>query len=336
MAFSIFALDNEFAVATGANVNSSPGQSGFDYPPTSSTNLVITVKEGDTDPRLFEVGDIFDISFGGPGGAHVLTDAVVIRSDATPDGTGGVIVFEGRDENGDLTQVVWTSDFDLESWYFDNFVAGQPPQFYTTDQNAAYSHSFVCFAGDTRIATALGGICAADLWEGDRLETLDAGSQPVLWMRRRQVAGQGADAPVLFSPGTIGNFAPLRLSQQHRVLVRSPLAELMFGSSEVLVPAKAMVNGVDIRIDPCARIEYVHMLLPAHHLVFAEGALCESLLPGEVVQRRIDLPPALAQRPYTAARPLLTFTEAMVLLGTGPFPLPPVHRRGVRSAAAAL
>ncbi|MEZ5714709.1 MAG: Hint domain-containing protein [Paracoccaceae bacterium] len=212
----------------------------------------------------------------------------------------------------------------METWYFDNFVGGQPPEFYTSDQNAAYSHSFVCFAGDTRIATALGGIRAADLWPGDLVDTLDAGPQPVRWMGRRTVPGQGPNAPVLFTPGAIGNHSPLRLSQQHRVLVRSPLAELMFGSPEVLVPAKALVDGADIRIAPCARIDYVHLLLPAHGLLFAEGALCESLLPGSQAQEAVDLPPALARLPYPAARPVLSFAEALALLGTGPDPrLPP-------------
>lgn len=337
MALSLFAPDNEFAVATGSNVNSSPGRSDFDYPPTSSHDLVITAHDGDPDPRLFEVGDSYDVSYDGPGGAHTLSDAVVIRSDSAP-GSGGVIVFEGQDENGDLTQVVWTPDFDLETWYYDNFVGGQAPEYYTTDQNAAYTHSFVCFSGDTRIATALGGIRATDLWEGDLIETLDAGPQPVRWVGRRKVPGQGPNAPVLFTPGAIGNHSPLRLSQQHRVLIRSPLAELMFGASEVLVPAKALVNGEDIHLAPCARIDYVHLLLPAHGLLFAEGALCESLLPGSQTQEVVDLPPALTRLAYPAARPVLSFAESLALLGAGPDPSLPARPKPARmhpdSAAA--
>ncbi|MEZ5714708.1 MAG: hypothetical protein R3D85_05800 [Paracoccaceae bacterium] len=120
MAFSFYALDNEFAVSTGSNVNSSPGHSDFDYPPTSSRDLIITTHDDDDDPRLFEVGDTYDVSYGGPGGAHTLTDAVVIRSDAAPGG-GGVIVFEGLDEDGNLTQVVWTPDFDPGNLVFRQF-----------------------------------------------------------------------------------------------------------------------------------------------------------------------------------------------------------------------
>ena len=333
MAFSIYGLDNEFAVATGSNVNSSPDTSDFDYPPTSSLNLVITTHDGDAEPRLFEVGDTYDVSFGGSGGNHTLANATVIRSDASPDGAGGVIVFEGLDQNGDLTQVVWTPDFDLQAWYSDHFVNGVPPKYYITDQNAGHTHGYVCFAAATRIETAIGGIRAGDIWEGDLVNTLDAGPQPVLWVGRRRVAGQGANAPVLFAPGTIGNFAPLRLSQQHRVLLRSPLAELMFAASEVLVPARALVNGCDIRIEPCGVVDYVHLLLPAHHLLFAEGAPCESLLPGPVAQEVAAIPPALAARRYRAARPVLSHVEALALLGAAP-PSPPPPARLPAPASA--
>ncbi len=214
MAFSIFALDNEFAVSSGSNVNSSPGQSKFDYPPNSSLDLVITTKDGDPDPRLFEVGDVYDISYGGTGGGATLADAVVIRSDDAPSG-GGLIVFEGLDEFGELTQVIWTPDFGLETWYWDNFSGRLPSEFHTTDQNAAYDHSFVCFDGAARIDTPAGRVSAAGLRAGDRVLTLDAGPKRLIWVGWRRVTGAGADAPVVFAPGAIGNRAELRLSQQH-------------------------------------------------------------------------------------------------------------------------
>ena len=121
-------LDNEFALSTGSNVNSSPGRSKFDYPPTSSTNLTVTSQEGDTDPNLFEVGETYTVSWSVASSGTIL-DATVIRSDDAPSGGGGVIVFEGLDENGNLAQVVWTPSFDLETWYFDNFNGGCHPNF---------------------------------------------------------------------------------------------------------------------------------------------------------------------------------------------------------------
>lgn len=317
MSLVFYAVDEEFAAATGSNVNVTPTTSQFDNPPNAFKDLIITVNDGDTDPRHFELGDTYDLNWGGHGGGGTIEDAVVVRSDAAPGG-GGIIVFEGLDEHGEITQIIWTPDFNLEQWYWDNYNPSAEPQFYVEDTNAPYSHEFVCFASETKIATAMGGVCAGDIWEGDRVLTLDDDAQTVRWIGRRAVQGHGPNAPVLFAPGAIGNHSPLRLSQQHRVLVRSPMAEMMFGSSEVLLPAKALVNGDDICIQPCARVEYVHLALDKHQVLFAEGAHCESLLPGEMAETYVDLPDWMLTRPYPPARPILRYAEALALIGNRP------------------
>ncbi len=161
-------------------------------------------------------------------------------------------------------------------------------------------------------------MAAEDIGTGRLLRTLDAGLQPVAWYGQRRLAGRGAAAPVLFAPGTIGNHAPLRLSQQHRVLLRSPLAELMFGTAEVLVPARALVNGTSIRIAPCARITYVHVLLEAHHILRAEGALCESLLMGDEAMRLLQAPRCAGRAAMRPARPILRGFEAAALVRAPP------------------
>lgn len=324
MTRTFYGLDNEFAVATGSNVNDAPGQSSFDYPPNSTQDLIITADPSDPTPKLFELGETYDVQYTGPGGAQFLEDATIIRSDAAP-GDGGVIVFEGLNQSGELTQVVWTPSFDLETWYFDNFNEGQPPKFYTTDQNAAYTHQVNCFAKDTPIATDRGARAIGTLCVGDKVQTLDAGLQRILWIGRRTVPGHGPGCPVLFAPNSIGNRLPLRLSLQHRVLLRSPMAELLFGHHEVLAPAKAFVDDASIRFAPCASVTYVHILLEEHHLVrVAGGALCETLLHGNMTQ---EIPPdhvaeiarLTEHRPATeAARPILTFRECRSVLGAGP------------------
>ena len=322
-------LDNEFAVSTGSNVNDAPGQSSFDYPPNSTRDLIVTADPSDPTPKLFELGETYDVQYSGPGGTHFLDDATIIRSDDAPGG-GGVVVFEGLNGSGELTQVVWTPDFDLETWYFDNFSGGQPPKFYTADQNATYTHQVTCFAKDTQIVTDQGSRPITALREGDRVQTLDAGLQRILWIGHRTVAGHGPGCPVHFAPNSIGNRVPLRLSLQHRVLFRSPMAELLFGHHEVLVPAKALVNDTSIRFAPCASVTYVHILLEDHHLVrVAGGALCETLLPGNMTQ---EIPPdhldqiahvTATAPPYRAARPILTYRECRSVLDAGLTEEPP-------------
>lgn len=323
MVISISADDGQFGLSTGRNVEASDGVSIFDAAPSDSVNLVITSLEGDDDPRLFEVGDTYDLSWGSDASANSITNAVVVRSDSAPGGGGGII-FEGLDASGETVQIIWTPDFDLTAWYADATESDGTAGFYTTDQDPDYTHTYVCFAADTRIATPKGPKRARDISAGDLVNTRDSGAQCVLWAGHRRVHGGGANAPVLFAPGSIGNRKPLRLSQQHRVMLRTPLAELYFGAGEVLVPAKSLINGGAITLQPCAKITYVHLLLKEHHILSANGAPCESLLLGNIaagvvgVVGESDVPQGLAQniRHQSAARLILSMQEARFVAGT--------------------
>ena len=284
MTFTINAVDAEFAVATGSNVNNGPGTSTFDYPPTSANGLVITANPGDPTPATFSLGDSYDLVYGNGGGGRggTFEDAIVIRSDALPGG-GHVVVFEGLNQNGELEQIVWTPGFDLESWYFDNFNQGNPPGFYTSDQNASteYVHGYVCFSSETRIATARGEVPAGHLVIGDLVRTLDHGYQPILWIGRRRVRidqkSEGAQ-PVLIEPSGFEPNAlrhPIVVSPQHRLLLRSPVGE------EMLAPAKAFVGTKGIRyMRGKSEVEYISLLLERHEILDVSGLATESFLPG--------------------------------------------------------
>ncbi|MEL7262490.1 MAG: Hint domain-containing protein [Pseudomonadota bacterium] len=315
-------LDNEFAASTGSNVDVTPNTSRFDNPPNGSKDLVITAKEGDPDPRTFELGDTYDITWGGQGGGGTIQNAVVIRSDDNPSGgPGGVIVFEGTDENGDPAQIIWTPGIDLEGWYQDNYNPSMEPEFYTADQNASYNHTFVCFAAGTLIDTAMGPVRVEDLRAGDHVLTLDAGPQPVIWAGRRRCNAMSDHAPVRFETGTVGNAAPLFVSPQHRMLVRSPLAEIMLNSSEVLVAAKCFEGLQGVARAPQATVTYCHVLLAAHHLIWANGALCETLLPGAVARTMCRDDPGFAAALHAhgltecEARPARPIADARDLAG---------------------
>ncbi|CUH77921.1 Hint domain-containing protein [Tropicibacter naphthalenivorans] len=274
MVFSIYAADNEFATSTGANVEVEPGKSAFDDPPNAVTGLVITTQAGDADPRLFEIGDTYDLVWD----QGSITNAAVVRSDAA--GPDGIIVFRGTNGLGQNAEVIWTPGFDLDNWYFSNFVDGQPPQFFNTDQDPAYTHEYICFERSTRIHTPQGLIPAGRLQTGDWVCTWSGRKQQIKWIGSKTVEGAGAAAPIRFDVDTIGNFRPVKLSPQHRVLISSPQAELMFGARDVLVPAIALLDGNRIRQVARRQVSYVHILLDRHDILIAEGAPCESLLPG--------------------------------------------------------
>jgi len=324
MPFTIAGVDNEFAVSTGVNVGTSANSSRFDNPPQGSKDLFITTKEGDSDPRLFELGDTYDITWGGQGGGGSVQGAVVVRSDPSPGGAGtGIVVFDGVDENGDPAQLIWTPGFDLESWYADNYNPSAEPEFYTQDTNPSYDHRFVCFASDTRIRTPEGSKAAGTFQSGDLVTTKDDGDVAVVWAGQRLCAAKGENAPVVFDQGAIGNTARVRLSQQHRVLIKSPHVQYYFGVDEVFVPAKACVNDCDIRIVPEARICYVHLLLERHHIVWAEGLECESFFPGDQAMsalyglregHNMRRSAKVSKECYLTARPVLKMKEAQLLM----------------------
>nr|AIA91314.1 CAZy families GT4 protein [uncultured Gluconobacter sp.] len=95
-----------------------------------------------------------------------------------------------------------------------------------------------------------------DLRVGDLVLTKDDGPQPLRWISSRHVSAEMLAAhpnmrPIRIRAGALGEGLPLRdliVSPQHRMLVRSKVAERMFGEEEVLVAAKHLLelDGVDV------------------------------------------------------------------------------------------
>nr|WP_254899145.1 Hint domain-containing protein [Thalassococcus arenae] len=197
-----------------------------------------------------------------------------------PGGGGGAIVFEGTDENGDLAHVVWSPDFDLENWYWTNFNPSAEPEFYTTDQNASYEHSYVCFERTVPLHTPTGLTAAGRLKVGDRVCTWGGSARAVRWIGRKKVSREGGVAVIRFDRGAIGNFAPIKLSPQHRVLIATDSTAESHGSRDVLVPAISLVDGQKVRAVTRKQVVFVHILLDRHDILIAAGAPCESLLLG--------------------------------------------------------
>ncbi len=177
-AITFYADDTEFAGATGSHGNFAPDHSVFDNPPGAFLDLAINSNPDDDDPRLFKVGDTYDLDWGGFRGGCTFEDAMVVRSDMAP-GDGGIIVFESTNQSGALTQIIWTPDFSLEGCYRDNDNPSAEPQLHTVDQNSSYDHMFMCFAGSARISPAMGLVAGDELRVGYRIDTLDAGAGPM-------------------------------------------------------------------------------------------------------------------------------------------------------------
>lgn len=159
---------------------------------------------------------------------------------------------------------------------------------YNSLYDVPYS-SLVCFATGTRILCETGEHTVEEITEGTRVFTRDNGVQTVRWIGCRDLSSAQLLRyenlrPIVISAGALGPNMPnrdLRVSPQHRVLVRSKIADRMFGTVEVLVAAKQLLEMPGIyRDDSLAPVGYFHMLFDRHEIIWSEGAETESLYTG--------------------------------------------------------
>lgn len=159
--------------------------------------------------------------------------------------------------------------------------------------------AFVCFCQGTLILTARGPVAVEALCVGDQVMTRDNGLQPLRWIGSKALDGDqlrlfAGLRPVRIRAGALGLDMPTRdlhVSQQHRVLVSSRIAERIFGQPEVLVAAKHLIGLPGIEIDArFAAVTYYHLLFDRHEVIFSEGAQTESLFTGPEALKAVDAP----------------------------------------------
>ncbi|WP_299964601.1 Hint domain-containing protein [uncultured Roseobacter sp.] len=162
--------------------------------------------------------------------------------------------------------------------------------------------SIPCFASGCRIDTPRGPVAVEALRIGDKVLTEDAGPQPVRWIGMQHLNADDLRAtgqyPIEFKPGSLGPGAPtrsLQVSPQHRLLLAG-----------LLVPARGITDLPSVRVMWGRRqVTYHHVLLSQHHVIRAEGAKTESLLPG---------------RMFLAGRSIADQLEIMRIAGPDPKP----------------
>ncbi|VAW05388.1 hypothetical protein MNBD_ALPHA07-1774 [hydrothermal vent metagenome] len=156
--------------------------------------------------------------------------------------------------------------------------------------------TIVCFTRDTHIDTLLGPVRVQDLAVGDMVRTVDHGLQPIRWIGTRKLNthhlnGAPQFYPIRIKAGALGDDLPitdLSVSPQHRMLLSSYRAELMFGEHEVLATAKSLCIMDGVYTDHVTEVEYFHILFDAHEIIFAEGSPSESFHPGTLGMSTLD------------------------------------------------
>lgn len=281
---------------------------------------------------LFVMGKDHDTANGGFGSDRFTFDGI----------NGGTIV-GGEDADGldidviDLTGVrakVYSDGPGTESGRIDFYdehgnVSG-------TTHYSEIEQIIMCFTPGTMIATDKGEVAVETLKPGMRVFTRDNGLQKLRWAGRRdltraELAANPAFNPVLIRQGALGRGLPDRdmlVSPNHRMLITSDLAAVMFDDREVLVAAKhlTMMEGVDVV--EADSVSYIHLMFDHHEVILGDGTWTESFQPGDMSLRGIgseqrqeilslfpELKTVQGLEDYTSARRSLRSFEARSLLG---------------------
>lgn len=154
-----------------------------------------------------------------------------------------------------------------------------------------------CFTPGCAITTDRGELDVAELRVGDRILTVDNGYQPLMSIARRRFSAQDLHRhpdirPIRIRAGALAPGFPktdMVVSPQHRMLVSSRIAERIFHEHEILVSARKLIGlpGVSV-VDTPSGVDYMHLLMEDHQLVFANGAPTETLLLGPEALRSIS------------------------------------------------
>ena len=211
---------------------------------------------------------------------------------------------------------------------------GSGEQFVTTMHNVPL---VICFTPGVMILTPEGEVAVEELQVGDRVITRDHGVQAIRWIGATTLPADYVNRtssmrPILIRKDALGPGQPardMRLSRQHRILVRDWRAELLFGQPDgVLVPAVSLLNDDTIREDrPTGPVTYIHMAFDTHEVVYADGLEAESFHPSDRTVRGLSpaqraelfaLFPELEEagarlHAFGAARSNLKRSDAMVL-----------------------
>ncbi len=191
-----------------------------------------------------------------------------------------------------------------------------------------------CFTPGTLIATPRGERRVEDLDVGDLVITRDNGMQEIRWVGSRDMSPAELEnhphlRPVMIRRGALGGGLPERdmmVSPQHRVLIVSEKAELLFEEREVLVSAKHLVGMDGVEWADVHLATYIHIMFDQHEVILSDGAWTESFQPGDMsligvgAEQRseiLELFPELETRvgveTFIAARRTLKSHEAALL-----------------------
>ena len=179
----------------------------------------------------------------------------------------GVAVYKGVTPNGN--PVFTISNFTYVFHINSSEVEGQEVTYSATPL------AIPCFLRGTLIATEEGEIPVEDLAIGTPVKTMDGCFKPVTWVGKRSylrlftpLNRRNAVMPIRIAAGALADGVPARdlhVSPKHALLLDGHL-----------IAPELLVNGTTIARMDLERVDYFHVKLEAHDVIFAEGTPAET------------------------------------------------------------
>jgi len=136
-----------------------------------------------------------------------------------------------------------------------------------------------CYASGTLIRTIRGEVAVEDLQIGDMVVTASGAARPIVWLGHRSVdCSSLADDPRTILPVRIRAHAFGEGAPERDLLVSPGHSICVTVMDEVLIQAAELVNGATIAQVEVDAIDYWHVELESHDVIFAEGLPAESFL----------------------------------------------------------
>ncbi len=246
----------------------------------------------------FDQGDTLDVM---TTGSVTLTGTTFTGGVLSVTGTGGGFstISMGVSDSGSPTAADFTATYNAAGGY------------------VQITSDIPCFLRGTRIATLRGEVAVEDLRIGDLVVTATGGALPIKWIGTRGFITRlvnehhrAALLPIRIAAGALGEASPVRdlhVSPEHMLCLEG-----------VLIPAEKLLNGTTItRADDLDVVQYFHIELPRHAVLYAEGALAESFLDTgnrnmfANVLSYLDLGCDIDAPPQPACLPIVTAGEAL-------------------------
>ncbi|NSX54208.1 Hint domain-containing protein [Parasulfitobacter algicola] len=182
-----------------------------------------------------------------------------------------------------------------------------------------------CFTSGTLIETPKGMVQIDHLKPGDQVLTRHNGIQDIVWIGESWISQLDmvcfpALKPISIPYDFVGGQRDLLVSPQHRIMLRTPIAELLFGEPDILVSAKYLSKWLPAGKPINSGIKYLHIACKNHEIVNADGIWAETLYCDETTSDLTNAMQAdlnsetLSNDPRTAGCRILRRFEADVLM----------------------